>query len=523
VRDSALHLLQQCIAGKLDYCARKLEKTSPLPLSDFENLMAFQSSAGFVAQQAGRNYPAPMAAVKAMEKSSRMGRDAALEVEARGFAAVAKTPQAAALTGLFLADQAVKKANSAHVRKGAAAIERAAVLGAGIMGGGIAHQSALKGTPIIMKDIAEEALQLGQREANKLLAKRVERGQMDAAKMGEVLGAIRPTLHYTDFGSVDTIIEAVVENEKVKKSVLVEVEGVVGKDTVIASNTSTISITRLATALQRPENFAGMHFFNPVHAMPLVEVIRGEKTSDRTVATLVAYAQKMGKNPIVVNDCPGFLVNRVLFPYFAGFSMLVRDGGDFQAIDAVMERFGWPMGPAYLLDVVGVDTAVHAARVMAEGFPDRMRHEFKGPEEILFEDKRFGQKNGRGFYRYEDDARGKPKKLVDETSYALLQPFVATRREFDADEIIARMMVPLCTETIRCLDDGIVGSAAEADMAMIYGIGFPPFRGGPLRYVDTLGLDTFIAQCEQYQQLGALYTAPDSLRAMAAAGKRFFE
>ena len=522
VRDSAIALVKECLAGKIDYKKKRSEKLEPLKLPPLENMMAFQTSTAFVMQQAGKNYPAPVAAVNVMQQHGGMKRNDANAAEAKGFAKVAKTPQATALVGLFLADQAVKKANGAHIKKGAKDINLAAVLGAGIMGGGIAYQSASKGTPIIMKDIANAALDLGMGEASKLLAKQLSRKKIDGAKMGKVLSSIRPTLNYGDFKDVDVVVEAVVENPKIKQSVLAETEAQLKDGAVLASNTSTISITHLATALKKPENFAGMHFFNPVHMMPLVEIIRGEKTSDETVATLVAYAQKMGKNPIVVNDCPGFLVNRVLFPYFAGFGMLMRDGADFQAIDKVMEKFGWPMGPAYLMDVVGIDTGVHAAGVMAEGFPDRMKHDFKDVSEVMYENKRYGQKTKVGFYKYEEDKKGKPKKVVDEATYELLKPHVADRKEFDAEEIIARMMIPLCTETVRCLEDNIVGSAAEADMAMIYGIGFPPFRGGPLRYIDSIGVKEFVALCDKYAGLGKLYEAPQMLKDMAASGKSFF-
>ncbi len=522
LRDAAINLVQQCLDGKIDFRKKRAEKLEPLTLPPMENMMAFQTSAAVVAQQAGKNYPAPKAAVSVMQQHAGMPRDQALDAEAKGFAKVAKTPQATALVGLFLADQSVKKANSAHIKKGAADINQAAVLGAGIMGGGIAFQSALKGTPIIMKDIADSALDLGMNEATKLLARRVDRKRMDPATMGKTLSMIRPTLNYGDFGNVDVIVEAVVENEKIKQSVLAEAEEQLKDGAVLASNTSTISITRLATALKKPENFAGMHFFNPVHMMPLVEIIRGEKTSDATVATLVSYATKMGKNPIVVNDCPGFLVNRVLFPYFGGFGMLMRDGADFQAVDKVMEQFGWPMGPAYLMDVVGIDTGVHAAAVMADGFPDRMKHDFKDVSEVLFENKRYGQKTQAGYYKYEEDKKGKPKKVVDDAVWDLIKPHVADTTEFDADEIIARMMIPLCTETVRCLEDKIVGSAAEADMAMIYGIGFPPFRGGPLRHIDAIGVSAFVELCEKYAHLGKLYEAPQMLKDMAAKGESFF-
>jgi 3-hydroxyacyl-CoA dehydrogenase/enoyl-CoA hydratase/3-hydroxybutyryl-CoA epimerase/enoyl-CoA isomerase len=333
LRDAALALVGQCIAGKLDWQAKRAEKLAPLKLNATEQAMAFTSSMAVVGGKAGPNYPAPMLALKAMQSGATLGRDAALEIEAKHFAKAAVTPQAEALIGVFLADQAVKKISGSWAKKATKEIRQAAVLGAGIMGGGIAYQSAVRGTPIVMKDIREEALALGMSEAGKLLSKQVEKGRIKVAAMTETLARIRPTLNYGDFGGVDIVIEAVVENPKVKKAVFGEVEGLLREDTIIASNTSTISITSLAEGLKRPQNFVGMHFFNPVHMMPLVEVIRGAKSSDAAIATTVALAQKMGKTPIVVNDCPGFLVNRVLFPYFAGFHMLLRDGADFQAVD----------------------------------------------------------------------------------------------------------------------------------------------------------------------------------------------
>ena len=291
---------------------------------------------------------------------------------------------------------------------------------------------------------------------------------------------------------------------------------------MLASNTSTISITELAKALKKPEKFCGMHFFNPVHRMPLVEVIRGNKTSEETIATVVQYARKMGKTPIVVNDCPGFMVNRVLFPYFAGFSVLLRDGADFRQVDKVMERFGWPMGPAYLLDVVGMDTGKHAETVMAEGYPDRMKPDFKTAMDVMFDNQRFGQKTDAGFYQYQPDKKGKPKKMPDDSAYALLMEVCAERREFKEDEIVARMMIPLCLETVRALEEGIVDSVAEADISLIFGIGFPVFRGGALKYMDSIGLDQFVALADQYAYLGPLYSATDKLRSMAAKGESFY-
>jgi 3-hydroxyacyl-CoA dehydrogenase/enoyl-CoA hydratase/3-hydroxybutyryl-CoA epimerase/enoyl-CoA isomerase len=424
--------------------------------------------------------------------------------------------------GVFLNDQLLGKKAKDWEKQADKKIETAAVLGAGIMGGGIAYQSAFKGTPIKMKDINQAGLDLGLAEANKLLAKRVARGRMTPDKMGEVLNSIDPTLTYAGFDGVDIVVEAVVENEKVKGIVLAETEKEIDKDTVLASNTSTISITRLAENLERPENFCGMHFFNPVHAMPLVEVIRGEKTSDNAIARTVAYANKMGKKAVVVNDCPGFLVNRVLFPYFGGFNALLRDGADFQAIDKVMERWGWPMGPAYLMDVVGIDTGVHAAGVMAEGFPDRMQPDFKSATEVMFELERFGQKNGKGFYEYIEDKRGKPQKTVNEDVYSMIADVVGERAEFEKDDIIMRMMLPMAIEMARCVEEGIVGTPAEADLALLYGVGFPPFRGGIFRWMDTIGLAAIKDASDKFASLGKAYELTARMNEMLANGETYY-
>lgn len=528
---AARDILARANAGELDYLARREEKKQPLKLNPIEQMMAFETAKGYVAGKAGPHYPAPVEAIKVIQKGAGEERARAQAIEAKAFAKLAMTDVAFNLVGLFMNDQVVKKKGGQY-EKQARPVKQTAVLGAGIMGGGIAYQSASKGTPILMKDIKEEAIQLGLKEARKLFTKQVERKKLTTEKMAEKLANIRPALSYGDFGSVDLVVEAVVENPKVKEAVLAEVEGLVGEETILTSNTSTISINRLASSLSRPENFCGMHFFNPVHRMPLVEVIRGEKTSDAAVAATVAYARAMGKTPIVVNDCPGFLVNRVLFPYFGGFSLLMAQGADFQRVDKVMEKFGWPMGPAYLLDVVGMDTAVHAGEVMAEGFPERMGSlggsaegagEGKSAIQVMFENDRLGQKNAKGFYAYEEDKKGKPKKVRDEAAIELVRGVAKESREFSDEEIISRMMVPLCLEAVRCLEDGIVASPAEADMALIYGIGFPPFRGGALRYIDAMGVAAFVKLADGLaEELGPLYAPTDKLREMAAAGETFY-
>lgn len=522
VRGSALTMLQAAMSGQLNWKARRLEKTSPLKLNAVESTMVFEGAKAFVAGKAGPNYPAPVAAIEAMQKGATLSRDEALPFETAGFIKVAVTPVTASLVGLFLGDQYLKKI-SKKLTKTAKPIEASAVLGAGIMGGGIAYQSASRGTPIYMKDIAPKAIDLGLAEASKLLDKQVSRGKMTPAKMAQTLTRIRPTLSYGDFKGVDFVVEAVVENENVKKTVLAEVESQLRDGAILSSNTSTISITRLGEALKHPENFCGMHFFNPVHKMPLVEIIRGKKTGEVAIATAVAYAQAMGKTPIVVNDCAGFLVNRVLFPYFAGFSSLVQEGVDFQKIDKVMEKFGWPMGPAYLLDVVGIDTACHADSVMAREFPDRMGHSGKNAIEALFEAKRYGQKNGKGFYQYTADKKGFPKKEMDPATYEILQSVSGKPNTDISDQaIMDRMMLPMIIECSRCLEDDIVASPVEVDLGLIYGLGFPPFRGGALRYADSVGLASLCQTADTYRSLGKLYEPTQQMKKLAQTGAGFY-
>ena len=521
--ESALKTLTSAINEKLDWQARRKQKTSPLTLSKLESMMSFTMAKGLVAQKAGPHYPAPMTAVITIEEGARFARNEALDIERKHFVKLAKSEEAKSLVGLFLNDQYIKGLAKKSAKSASKDTQRAAVLGAGIMGGGIAYQSALKGVPVLMKDIAQPSLDLGMTEASKLLNKRLSRGRIDGFKMAGILASITPSLHYASIEESDVIVEAVVENPKVKAAVLSEVESHVGEDTVITSNTSTIPINLLAKSLKRPENFCGMHFFNPVHRMPLVEIIRGEHTSDETINRVVAYAAKMGKSPIVVNDCPGFFVNRVLFPYFGGFSMLLRDGADFTKIDKVMERkFGWPMGPAYLLDVVGIDTAHHAQAVMAQGFPERMGKQGRDAIDALFEASKYGQKNGSGFYSYTIDRKGKPKKTFSEEILPVLADVCADKQDFDDQTIIQRMMIPMINEVVLCLQEGIIATPQEADMALVYGLGFPPFRGGVFRYLDSVGIAEFVAMAKQYSELGAMYQVPQMLIDMAAKGESFY-
>jgi len=518
---AALVTLKRAIDGELNWKKKKEEKLKPLRLNRTEAAMTFETAKGFVLGVAGKNYPAPVKAIEVMQQACTLGRDAAIDIEAEAFATLAHTPQAESLVSVFLGDQFLKKV-SKKLTKNVEKTKKAAVLGAGIMGGGIAYQSASKGTPIIMKDINDAALELGMGEATKLLGKLIKIGKIGPEKMAKTISQITPTLSYGDFESVDVIVEAVVENIKIKKSVIEDLESKVRKDAVIASNTSTISITELAKDLKRPENFCGMHFFNPVHRMPLVEIIRGEKTSEETIAKTVQYAIQMGKTPIVVNDCAGFLVNRVLFPYFNGFNLLIEDGVDYQRIDKVMEKFGWPMGPAYLMDVVGIDTGDHAAEIIGNAFPDRMKLDRDTIVEVMHKEKRLGQKNKIGFYKYELDRKGKLKKVVDTGTQAIVDKVVKRKIEVTDEEIVERMMFPMIFECARCLEENIVNTAIEVDMGLLLGLGFPPFRTGALKYADTVGLKNIVEKTGKYIELGKMYEPTEGFKVKANSDEGYY-
>ena len=466
--------------------------------------------------------PAALAAVELMERAAGLTRDAALKLEHAAFARIAGTQSAASLIQLFINDQAIKKKAKEYGRI-ARKVRRAAIVGAGIMGGGIAYTSASRGIPVIMKDIQQGALDAGMAEARKLLDKQVESGRLKADKAAALLAEIRPTLEYDGFETVDVVVEAVVEKMPVKKTVLDQVEGLVGSDTIIASNTSSLSISEMASVLDRPKNFVGMHFFNPVPLMPLVEVIRGANTSAEAAATVAGYANALGKTAIVVKECPGFLVNRILITYLLGFLRAVDAGADYLEIDRVMESFGWPMGPAYLADVVGNDTLLHVVEVISEGFADRMKITFPHAVQMLVRENRLGQKNGSGFYRYETDPKGRPRKSIDPKTAELIAGIRSSaRRACTDEEMLERLMLPMIIEAVHCLEEDIVESPAEVDMSLILGLGFPRHVGGPLKYADWLGMKHVVERCDAYAELGPLYVPTDGMRAAAKSGGKFY-
>nr|WP_180203561.1 fatty acid oxidation complex subunit alpha FadB [Pseudomonas sp. SbOxS1]NYU03283.1 fatty acid oxidation complex subunit alpha FadB [Pseudomonas sp. SbOxS1] len=517
VRQCALAVLAEAVSGQRDWQALRRQRSLSFALDT-------EQSANAKAAVIARNplVPAPLLAIELLERSAGLSLAEALIEENRTFAQVAQTQAAQALVQLFINDQYLRKKTRDYA-KASRKLSRAAVLGAGIMGGGIAYTSAANGVLTIMKDISQAALDLGMAEAGKLLDKQVSNNRMTQFQAERVLESITPTLTYQGMDKVDVLVEAVVENLAVKKTVLAAVETQVAASTVLASNTSSLSITEIASALQRPENFVGMHFFNPVPVMPLVEVICGPHTSEQSAATVASYAATLGKTPIVVKDCPGFLVNRILTANVLAFLRLIHDGADYQAVDQAMEAFGWPMGPAYLQDVIGMDTSRHVIDCISQGYGDRMLPGFTHAVELMVTEQRLGQKNGLGFYRYDRDIKGRLMKSVDPDTQALLtrvQP--QGRREFSSEEIVERIMLPMLIEAARALEEGICESAIEIDMALILGVGFPRPVGGALKYADWLGLPALVARCDHYAALGGLYQVTPQMREMASNNLKFY-
>lgn len=380
-------------------------------------------------------------------------------------------------------------------------VKEFAVLGAGVMGAGIAGQATLAGISTRLCDLSPDALRRGAGSIHQYLDRLLERGKISSVQHQLASSSLRSQSDQQGFDNLDLLVEAVVENEAVKRSVLAQAESQMPPTAILTSNTSTISIDSLSEGLERPENFCGLHFFNPVSQMQLVEVVRGSRTRPEVIETCVDFARGLGKQPVVVKDCPGFLVNRILFPYFHGFDLLVKQGVGFERIDQVMEAFGWPMGPAYLADVIGMDVMVGADRVLEEGYPERMSYASQSVFSTLHSRGLLGQKQGAGFYRYRQSESGERMRDVNPHT-AALYPEVAYVGD---DEIIDRMMLPMLTESLRCLEEGVVETAADLSKASSLGLGYPAAMGGLSGYLERMGADLFASKLSQYAHLGGLY------------------
>jgi 3-hydroxyacyl-CoA dehydrogenase/enoyl-CoA hydratase/3-hydroxybutyryl-CoA epimerase len=490
-------------------------------------MVIFRKAREGVLEKTKGQYPAPLEAIDVLQATGaaygprvRGGeRERAMEREAQGFGKCAATEVSKNLIRLFFLTEAVKKSKGLPSGATAAArkVRRGAVLGAGVMGGGIAQLLADKGIPARMKDINGQALSAGMTAASRIFAKGVQRRKLTSREYLQKMNLIAPVLDFSGFPTADLVVEAIVEKMDVKKKVFQELEGHVGEDCVIVSNTSSLSISEMQTALKRPERFAGMHFFNPVHRMPLVEVIRGAKSSDEAVTTVFQFSKQLGKTPIVVKDSPGFLVNRLLMPYLNEATWLLADGVPIPEIDAALVEFGMPMGPMELIDEVGVDVGEKVSHILHDAFGARMQPAPFNAKIVAAG--RLGKKNGKGLYVYDDKGRNKE---LDEKIYETLG-VNPVEEAVAREEIVERCILPMINEASRCLEEGVVATAAEVDLGMIMGTGFPPFRGGLLRYADTLGAKTVVDRLKKYEaRYGARYEPAPALLNRAKNGQTFY-
>ena len=520
--DVALRRARELADGTLRRARRPAgagERAKELFLDDnpLGRRVVFNKARDTVMARTHGHYPAPLAALEAVAAGYQGQREDGYKAESRLFGELAVSDVSRQLVHLFFATTALKKESGVDgdaVRP--RAVRKLGVLGAGFMGAGIAAVSAPAGAFVRMKDADHAHVGAGLRAVRGVLNERLRKRRITKQQLADQLSLVSGTTDYSGFGTVDLVIEAVFEDLAVKRAVLAEVEAVVPPEAVVASNTSTIPITRIAEESARPERVVGMHFFSPVHKMPLLEVVRGERTGPEAVATAVHYGRRVGKTVIVVNDGPGFYVNRILAPYLNEAGHLLDEGGAVEVIDGALVDFGFPVGPLTLVDEVGIDVAGRAGVVLAEAFPQRM-----APSEALrrvIEAGRLGRKNGQGFYQY--DAAGK-KGEVDATVYAHAQRGLH-RQALARTDVQQRLVYAMLNEAARCLADGVVRSPRDGDVGAVFGIGFPPFRGGPFRYMDALGVPQVVRTLEELERRAARYAPAPLLVEMARGGRKFY-
>lgn len=479
--------------------------------------LVYRKARESVLKKTGGHYPAPLALLDVVKQGLEDGMAAGLAEEARAFGRLAVTPESRNLVSIFVATTALKK--DSGLREGqtgsARPVRKLGVLGAGFMGAGIAGVAVQRGSLVRLKDASLERVAAGVRAVREMVGERLRRRQITRVQRDDMLSALGPTVDYRGFADVDLVIEAVFEDLEVKHRVLREVEEA-SPQAIFASNTSTIPLRDIAAGSRRPARVIGMHFFSPVHKMPLLEVIVTPETDGDTVATAVAYGKQLGKTVIVVNDGAGFYVNRILAPYLNEAGRLIDEGARVEDVDRALTAFGFPVGPITLLDEVGLDIAGKSGPILAAAFGARMQP--SATLTAVLGSGRLGRKTRRGFYRY--DEQGK-RDGVDDTLYALT-PNGPARLAVDPTVVQQRTVLPLLNEAVRCLEEGIIRSPRDGDIGAVFGIGFPPFRGGPFRYIDQVGAAQVAAQLDALELQHPGRFAPTALlRDMANRGERF--
>jgi 3-hydroxyacyl-CoA dehydrogenase / enoyl-CoA hydratase / 3-hydroxybutyryl-CoA epimerase len=464
------------------------------------------------------HYPAPLAALECVQIGYTDGVAAGLAAESRQFGILGTGDVSRQLVSVFFAQTAVKK--DTGLPDGVTAeplpVRKLGVVGAGFMGAGIASVAAPAGTLVRFRDTDWTRLAAGFAGVHAVLRERLTRKQVTRPQFDEMMARVSGTTDYSGFADCDLVIEAAFEELSVKQQIVRDVEAAAPR-AIIASNTSTIPLAQIAEAAQRPERVIGMHFFSPVHKLPLLEVIVPPRASAETIATAVAYGRALGKTVIVVADGPGFYVNRILAPYLNEAGHLLDEGLRIDDIDRALVGFGFPVGPLTLLDEVGLDIAGKSGPIMAAAFGDRM-----APAAIMapvIASGRKGRKGKAGFYRYES---GGARKGPDDSLYAMTRHGTAPRTTLAPEQIVNRAVLPMLNEAVRCLEDGVLRDPRDGDIGAVFGIGFPPFLGGPFRYLDTLGPASVIEQLRALDaQYPGRYTPSELLVRMAERGARF--
>ncbi|MGB0938335.1 MAG: fatty acid oxidation complex subunit alpha FadJ [Colwellia sp.] len=508
--------------GKLNTKKRKQALIAKLMESFLENTKAgrnivYKQATKTVLGKTKGNYPAPLKIVECIKAGLEQSSAKGYQVEADNFAELAMTPESAQLRNLFFATTDMKKEEGVEgVAPGKLA--KAAVLGGGLMGGGIAFVTATKAKiPARIKDISHQGISHALKYSYDILNKKVKRRFIRSSEMQKQMAMITGDINYTGFKEVDIVVEAVFEDLSLKQNMVLEVEKHAKQSTIFASNTSSLPIGNIAAKAERPENVIGLHYFSPVDKMPLVEIIPHEKTSDQVISTTVAFAKKQGKTPIVVKDKAGFYVNRILAPYMNEAAILLLSGEPIDKIDKALVNFGFPVGPMQLLDEVGIDVGAKIGPILQVDLGDR----FAPPSAFskLLDDGRLGKKSSKGFYLYGKAA--KKGKQVDESIYTLLN--LSPKGSLSANEIAKRCVYMMLNEAARCFEEGIVRNARDGDIGAIFGIGFPPFIGGPLRYIDKVGAQSVVAQLTQWAtEHGERYTPCEALVKMAENGDSYY-
>jgi 3-hydroxyacyl-CoA dehydrogenase/enoyl-CoA hydratase/3-hydroxybutyryl-CoA epimerase len=466
------------------------------------------------------NYPSPLKIIDCVrigvEKSSERGYQA----EADHFGELVMSPESAQLRQIFFATTDMKKEDGIEGVI-AAPINHVGVLGGGLMGGGIAFVTATKANvDVRIKDITQQGISHALKYGYDILNKKVKRRFMPKSEMQKQLAMITGCTDYSGFKKVDMVIEAVFEDLSLKQKMVDDMESICSEQAIFASNTSSLPIGKIAEKALRPENVIGLHYFSPVDKMPLAEIIAHSKTSDQTISTTVAFAKKQGKTPIVVQDKAGFYVNRILAPYMNEAALILLEGESIGKLDKALVNFGFPVGPMQLLDEVGIDIGAKIGPILQAELGER----FAPPEAFnkLIADKRLGKKVQKGFYLYKDK-KGKKvtKKIVDESVYSLLN--ITIKDQKTNNELVQRCVFMMLNEAARCLDEGIIRNARDGDIGAIFGIGFPPFLGGPFHYMDTIGAETLVSKLNLWSnEHGERFKPCQALVKMAETGKKFY-